>query len=67
MDLKDIDELGDKLNGINRLLSKVREDSYYLLKENERLRLENERLRDENSKLMIDVAFYDKKLPKESS
>ena len=27
---------------------------------------ENARLRDENSKLLIDVAFYDKKLPKES-
>lgn len=67
MDLKDIDELGDKLNGINRLLSKVREDSYHLLKVNKELRLENERLRDENSKLMIDVAFYDKKLPKKSS
>lgn len=64
MDLEKLDQVMDMLNKCNRTLMELREKVYHYEKRIENLSLENERLRDENSKLMIDVAYFDKKLPK---
>lgn len=49
------------IDGIKKLV----ELNKYLARKVQILEEENVRLRDENSKLLIDIAFFDKKLPKE--
>lgn len=56
MELNDLDTTLGKLNQITRLIVGLYEENYNLKKE-------NERLKDENAKLLIDVAFYDGRMP----
>ena len=48
------------IDGIKKLVELNR----YLARKVTILEDENKRLRDENSKLLIDIAFFDNKLPK---
>jgi len=57
----DVDEK-QLIDGIKKLV----ELNKYLVRKVQILEEETARLRDENSKLLIDIAFYDNKLPKES-
>jgi hypothetical protein len=50
------------IDGIKKLVELNR----YLVRKVTILEEENARLRDENSKLLIDIAFFDNKLPKEN-
>ena len=56
----DLDEK-QLIDGIKKLVELNR----YLARKVTILEEENTRLRDENSKLLIDIAFFDNKLPKE--
>ena len=49
------------IDGIKKLV----ELNKYLARKVTFLEEDNARLRDENSKLLIDIAFFDNKLPKE--
>jgi len=57
----DVDEK-QLIDGIKKLV----ELNKYLVRKVQILEEETARMRDENSKLLIDIAFYDNKLPKES-
>ena len=65
--INELDSICDSLNRISRTLLSLREELYLSQHKIEEAYRENDRLRDENAKLLIDVAFYDKKLPKTPS
>ena len=65
--INELDSICDSLNRISRTLLSLREELYLSQHKIEDAYRENDRLRDENAKLLIDVAFYDQKLPKTPS
>lgn len=61
--IKEIDSICDSLNRISRTLVSLREELYQSQHKIEEAYRENDRLRDENAKLLIDIAFFDGRLP----